>query len=163
MTISRGKVEELVSERRFRVYLERCNGNENAAIAYYEANVAVSEASYVCLQSLEIVLRNKIHRILSEMFETDAWYDVLLDSEEFKEFTGKIIEVKKTLSRKKKDVVPSSIIPEFTLGFWVQLFNAEYQMKLWKPLRNIFVNLPKENKQRHVVSAALNKARNYRN
>ena len=73
MTISRGKVEELVSERRFRVYLERCNGNENAAIAYYEANVAVSEESYVCLQSLEIVLRNKIHRILSEMFETDAW------------------------------------------------------------------------------------------
>ncbi len=163
MAISRDKTEAWVSEKRFKSYLDRCNGDEIAAVAYYEANVAISEASYVCQQALEVVLRNKVHVALTNMYETDAWYDEWIDNEEYIDLSAKIKDAKNTLKRQKKTIIPSRMIPEFTLGFWVQLFNAEYQMELWKPLRNIFVNLPKDQKQRHVVSAALNKARNFRN
>lgn len=166
MAIERDKIEVWVSEKRFKSYLDRCNGDENAAVAYYEANVAISEASYVCLQALEVVLRNKIHIALTDMYERDDWYNEWVDYEDdegYKELNTKIEDAKTTLKKQKKAVIPSRMIPEFTLGFWVQLFNAEYQMELWKPLRNIFVNLSKDQKQRHVVSAALNKARNFRN
>lgn len=163
MAVKRGEIEDWVSEKRFKRYLDRCNGDENAALAYYEANVAISEASYVCLQALEVLLRNKIHQTLTEMYETDAWYNEWEDIEDYEELNIKIQDVKNTLTKQKKTVIPSRMIPEFMLGFWVQLFNTEYQMELWKPLRNIFVNLPKDQKQRPVVSAALNKARNFRN
>lgn len=36
-------------------------------------------------------------------------------------------------------------------------------MILWKPLRVIFINLPKENKRREIISSTLNKTRIFRN
>ena len=35
-------------------------------------------------------------------------------------------------------IVPSKVIAEITLGFWVRLFNAEFERILWKDLRRAF-------------------------
>ena len=50
-----------------------------------------------------------------------------------------------------------------TLGFWVRLLNAEYELTLWKPLRKAFPYLDKKHRQRNKVSAPINKIRDFRN
>src|SRR5439155_21624823 len=55
------------------------------------------------------------------------------------------------------------VIAELTLGFWVRLMNAEYERILWKDLRRAFPYMIKHKRQRHNVSAPLNKIRNFRN
>ena len=49
------------------------------------------------------------------------------------------------------------------MGFWVSLFNAEYEKFLWKDLRRAFPNIPKHKRQRKTISAPLNKIRSLRN
>jgi hypothetical protein len=49
------------------------------------------------------------------------------------------------------------------LGFWVSLFNAEYERVLWKALRRAFPCMPKTDRKRKNVSTALNHLRNFRN
>ena len=49
------------------------------------------------------------------------------------------------------------------MGFWVSLFNAEYERVLWKPLRRAFPFLPKRERQRKSISTPLNMIRSLRN
>ena len=49
------------------------------------------------------------------------------------------------------------------MGFWVGIFNAEYELILWKPLRKAFPYLEKIQRQRNNVSATINKIRDFRN
>jgi len=49
------------------------------------------------------------------------------------------------------------------MGFWVGIFNAEYELILWKPLRKAFPYLEKSQRQRNNVSAPINKIRDFRN
>jgi hypothetical protein len=163
MPLKQENVESWLSKPRFERYLNRCEDNFPPALAYYEANVAICQSLYNTLEALEVCLRNKIHQALSSHFGTEEWYDALLSNEKFAGLQSKVLDAKETLRRRKEPVIPGKIIAEFMLGFWVQMFNTEYQMELWKPLRNVFPNLPKEEKQRHVVSNALNRARNLRN
>ncbi len=152
-----------VSDERFRRYLKRCGGDEALAWAYYESNVAISQSCYTSLEAFEVALRNKIHNKLGQIYGTDQWYDVWLQRTDLKGFHKKIKETKFKIRQRKEPITSGKIIAEFTLGFWIQMFNSDYQYILWKPLRNIFLNLPKQQKQRHVVSSSLNKARTFRN
>ena len=65
--------------------------------------------------------------------------------------------------RRGETVTPDKINGELTLGFWVSLFNADYELALWKDLRRAFPNLPKVQRQRKNVSAPLNTIRSLRN
>lgn len=163
MTLKQEKIEEWLSKPRFNRYLQRCEGDFLSATAYYEANVDISQSIYNSLEALEVGLRNKIHQALSAHFAKENWYDTLLADEKYAGLQQKVIEAKETLRKRKEDVLPGKIIAEFMLGFWVQMFNTEFQMELWKPLRNIFAYLPTEVKQRHKVSQSLNRVRRLRN
>jgi hypothetical protein len=163
MPLNQNNVEIWLSRPRFNRYLQRCGGDLTAATAYYEANVIVSQCIYNSLEALEVGLRNKIHLTLAAHFNKQNWYDDLLADEKYAGLQPKVSEAKEKLRIRKEEVIPGKMIAEFMLGFWVQMFNTEYQMELWKPLRNVFPNLPRENKQRHTVSQSLNKVRKLRN
>lgn len=60
-------------------------------------------------------------------------------------------------------ITSDKINGELTMGFWVSLFNAEYEMTLWKDLRRAFPNMPKNLRQRKNISAPLNALRSLRN
>ena len=60
------------------------------------------------------------------------------------------------IKRRGETVTIDKINGELTLGFWVSLFNAEYEKVLWKDLRKVFPNMPKSIRQRKNVSAPLN-------
>ena len=157
------KIRRWVSEERFVRYLKRCGGDEALATAYYESNVAIAQSCYTSLEALEVALRNKIHDKLTQVYGTDQWYDVWLRKPALNGFHKKIREAKAKIQHRGELLTPGKMVAEFTLGFWMQMFNVNYQNILWKPLRNIFINLPKKQKKRHVVSSSLNKIRTFRN
>lgn len=55
------------------------------------------------------------------------------------------------------------MLAELTFGFWTSLFNVQFQAVLWKDLRLVFARCPKPQRQRHNISAALNRIRDLRN
>lgn len=161
--MQQAKINQLLSSKRFDTYLKRCENNTDNALHYYVANSKVAEATYWSLQAFEVALRNKIHAALSHHFQSVEWYNVWLASEDFTDFHSKIIETKNILKLRNEPINPDKMIAEFMLGFWIKMFNAKYENLLWKPLRIIFSNLPKQHRQRNNVAGALNKIRNFRN
>lgn len=157
------KIHELISERRFNKYLTRCEGNKDNALQYYIANTRISESTYWSLHCFEIILRNKIHQKLTQVHETDKWYDVWLESDTYSDFHSKINETKEYLDSRREEITPNKMVAEFTLGFWIKLFNAEYEYTLWKPLRLIFNNMRKQDRKLKNIKSKLNKIRKFRN
>jgi hypothetical protein len=74
-----------------------------------------------------------------------------------------ILQANKQIAARKEIVTPSKIVAELTLGFWVTLFNVEYERVLWKDLRRVFPNMPKSQRQRKYVASPLNNLRKFRN
>lgn len=161
--INETKINILLSSKRFNSYLKRCENNSENALHYYVANSKISEATYWSLQAFEIALRNKIHRALTLHFGTPEWYTIWLASEDFTDFHSKIIETKNILKLRNESINSDKMIAEFMLGFWIKMFNAKYESLLWKPLRTVFSNMPKQERQRNNVAGILNKIRNFRN
>ncbi|MFV8339548.1 hypothetical protein ACNQGL_09770 [Flavobacterium sp. LB3P21] len=161
--INENKVSQLLSPKRFNSYLKRCENNADNALNYYVANSKIAEATYWSLQAFEVALRNKIHSALTQHFGTVEWYNTWLASEDFTDFHSKIIETKNILKLRNEPINSNKMIAEFMLGFWIKMFNAKYENLLWKPLRTIFANMPKQERQRNNVAGILNKVRNFRN
>lgn len=156
-------INKTLSEKRFASYLQRCNNNFESALKYYEFNVIMAQSCHTSLEGFEVLLRNKIHYIFSKVFGTNEWYNVWLTSDKYSDFHKTILDTKGKLNRRKEDVNPDKMVAEFTLGFWVMMFNLKYERLLWKPLRNVFANLPKKEKQRAVIASKLNNIRKFRN
>ncbi|MBY0244634.1 MAG: hypothetical protein K2Q03_04170 [Sphingobacteriaceae bacterium] len=161
--INENKVNQLLSPKRFNSYLKRCENNSDNALNYYVANSKIAEATYWSLQAFEVALRNKIHAVLTQYFDTAEWYNTWLATEDFTDFHSKIIETKNILKLRNEPVNSDKMIAEFMLGFWIKMFNSKYENLLWKPLRTIFANMPKSERQRNNVAGTLNKVRNFRN
>lgn len=163
MELSYKKIVNTLSENRFQSYMDRCGHDIETALRYYDANVALSQACYQALHTFEISLRNRMHFALTEHFGTDEWYNQMLSSDQFADFHQKIMDTKGLLQNRGQHKHSDKMVAEFSLGFWVKMFNKPYQMFLWKPLRKIFVNLPRKNRKRGTVSKALNHAKTFRN
>lgn len=157
------KTIDLLSESRYRRYLKRCDENHEAALAYYAFNVRVAQASYVVLEAGEILLRNQIHRQLAKSHHKLNWYEDWLKDENYRHVHKKIKYAIQTIKKRKEQENADKVIAEMTLGFWVSIFNAEFERMHWKQLRLIFRNIPKNQRKRHTVSSALNRFRKFRN
>jgi len=59
-------------------YLIASNGDQRKAIGFYEKNLLVSQVLHPLVGTLEVVLRNNIHREVSSFLRNDNW---LFDAE----------------------------------------------------------------------------------
>lgn len=146
-------------ERYFALYPH----DEQRAITHYRCNIQLSEAMYVSLSVLEVTLRNALCRELREMTGRDDWYAVFPNTPGLFNLNRYITQAAKQISGRHEQTTPSKIVAELTLGFWVSLFNSEYERILWKDLRRAFPFMPKTMRQRKNVSAPLNRFRAFRN
>lgn len=153
------EIKSFISHPRFNIYLEEANYNTNAAYQLYLINIELSEALYPALSLLEISLRNVIHQKLKEYFNDDFWFKNQLPGE----FQTAIQRAKRKIQFQQKTVTADGIIAELNFGFWNRLFNRYHAKLLWKPLRTIFVHLPKQEKQRKNIDESLHRIRNIRN
>ncbi len=146
-----------------RPYFDRYPGNENKAIKHYEYNIRLAESLCPSLSVFEVTLRNALIRELERMTGTKEWYLFFQFHPVLKSLFRYISTACHHISSRGEIVTPDKINGELTLGFWVSLFNAEYEKYLWKDLRRAFTNLPKSRRQRKNVSAPLNSIRALRN
>jgi len=154
--------EKVFSTQRMDKYFKRYPNESNKAITHYHLNIELSESFYSCLSMFEIALRNSLNRELSDKFGKD-WYLKLASIPGLKNLKGNINTAKKHIINRNENITANKVVAELTLGFWVRLLNAEYELTLWKPLRRAFPYLEKRQKQRNKVSAPINKIRNFRN
>ena len=141
------EIEAALSPERLQPYLDAAGGDREGVLRLYLWNTAVSAGFYGPLQGLEVVLRNAIHRQLSELYGP-AWYgnlDVGFDR-------GALGRIRQTISELTRDGHTSDapqIVATLSFGFWVSLLGsggrlesgrkANYEMTLWRPaLRQVF-------------------------
>ena len=123
----------------------------------------MAESFYPCLSILEVALRNALSRELETMTGREDWYAVFPTTPGLSNLNRYITKASKQIAGRHEIVTPSKIIAELTLGFWVSLLNAEYELLLWKHLRRAFPYMPKHLRQRKNVSSPLNSFRSFRN
>lgn len=68
----------IFSQERLDGYLghTHCNNSKNEALIAYSWNIELSQALYPSLQVLETTLRNSLHRVITENFKTEQWFDL---------------------------------------------------------------------------------------
>ena len=155
--------ERVFSEKRLAKYFSRYDNDTEQAMTHYRCNVELSEAFYPSISTFEIALRNAISRELSVLFGREDWYAVFATTAGLTSLNKYISQANKQIAGRKEYVTPSKIIAELTLGFWVSLFNVEYERVLWKDLRRVFPNMPKTERQRKNIAPYLNRFRTFRN
>jgi len=154
--------ERTFSKERMEKYFMRYTNIEKA-IVHYQCNIELAESFYPCISTFEIVLRNSINRELTVLFGREDWYASFATTPGLTDLNKYIMQANKQIAGRKEYSSPSKIVAELTLGFWVSLFNVEYERILWKDLRRIFPNIPKKERQRKKVAPPLNRIRTLRN
>ena len=154
--------DKFFSEKRLEKYFIRY-GDTEKAMTHYRCNIELSEAFYPCISTFEVVLRNSISRELSVLFGREDWYTVFAITPGLTGLNKYISQANKQIAGRKEYPSPSKMIAELTLGFWVSLFNVEYERILWKDLRRVFPNMPKKERQRKKVAPPINRFRSFRN
>jgi hypothetical protein len=144
-------------------YFNAHPGNENAAILHYQSNIQISETFYPLLSILEVALRNSVNRELKTKFGREDWYAHFPTTPGLAKLNHEITKAQNQITKRKESISASKVVAELTLGFWVRLFNAEFEKILWKDLRRAFPFMVKADRKRHNVSAPLNNFRNFRN
>jgi hypothetical protein len=148
-----------LSQSRFTVYLAQKGNDFEKAYKLYQANIELSEAFYPVLAVLEVCLRNAINERLKGYFNDPYWFRNLLPAE----FQPFVMDAEQKIRTQHKNITADRIIAELNFGFWNRLFNRHYTRLLWKPLRTIFPNTPKNLRQRDTIADALYRIRTLRN
>ena len=137
--------------------------DEKRAILHYQSNIELAESFYPFLSIMEVALRNALSRELETMTGREDWYAIFPTTPGLNSLNRYITQATKQIAGRHEIATPSKIVAELTLGFWVSLFNAEYELILWKSLRRAFPYLPKSERKRKNVSTPLNSFRAFRN
>jgi hypothetical protein len=153
------KINFYISEQRLTTYRKHAKQDFNKALLLYQYNMQLSESFYSVLSLVEVVLRNAINESLKVYFKDTYWFSTSLPIE----FEQAVLEAISKLNRRNASISPDRIIAELHFGFWSKLFNRNHSILLWKPLRLIFKNLPKNQKKREYIASVLNTIRLLRN
>lgn len=137
----------------------------------YLWNVALAEALSPSLHFLEVILRNRMDRAISEI-AGPQWFDeahVVVDPRSRKHVT----EAKAQLLADHREPNRDRIVAELRFGFWVGLFNREYevgpdrlptQVPLWPRVARAIVPYgPRGLRRRSILSEQLGRFRILRN
>jgi len=154
--------ENAFSEKRLEKYFNKYS-DEDKAITHYQCNIELSEVFYPSIAVFEVLLRNAISKELTKLFGREDWYVVFATTPGLIDLNKYITQANRQIANREETSTPSKIIAELTLGFWVSLFNVEYERILWKDLRRAFPNMSKRERQRKKVTPPLNRFRTFRN
>ena len=155
--------ERSFSAARMRPYYIKYPGHRKRAEKHYRQNIQLAESLVSSLSIFEVSLRNALIRELERMTGQKEWYHCFQTDPKLKGLYKYVRTATDHIKARGEVITPDKINGELTLGFWVSLFNAEYERTLWKSLRNSFPNLSKAKRQRKNVSAPLNTIRLLRN
>jgi hypothetical protein len=159
-------LEKYLSKSRLGKYAEISKSNDlEKILEIYRLNIKYSEKFYSALIQFEVILRNAINAQVTKDFGLNWFVNENLNlTEKHKNIIYKVIL---DLENNSKEVNSCNIISNLTLGFWLNLFNRDYDKNddrnLWmKSLNKIFVNTSHK-PRRSAIRERLEKFRNLRN
>ncbi len=135
-------LEQSIAPERLARYRADSGGDLAAALVLYEWNIAIAEAFYSPLQTLEVIIRNAVGERLRVAYGQN-WYapgqasalryplpDML--SKAVAELTGRQIQPDH-----------NRVLAELNFGFWAGALSRRYETDLWRPhLRHAFPHAP---------------------
>jgi hypothetical protein len=152
-------LEQALSAARLSTYLKLADGNQAKCIELYIKNMQISEKLHTLLNEFEVVFRNAVNDVLSARYGAE-WYN----SREI-EFIDKHItaiqRVKQDIHKENKPKTNPNIISNLTMGFWVFLFNKDYDRNLWRS--ELYKTFKHKRISRGNVRQELHKIKNLRN
>lgn len=126
-------LEDALSAERLATYRAWAQHDNHKALLLYALNVAVSEAFYTSLHTLEITLRNSIHRRLVSTHGGGWFRQQQLITNQFQR--QKVAEAYAKFGGQAND---GQVVAELTFGFWTALFGKRNN-ELWgQTLRPVF-------------------------
>lgn len=152
-------LKENLSENRLSTYLKLADSDTSKAYDLYIKNIKLRQKFFCLLTEFEVLFRNKLNTILSAKYG----YDCYNSREIFfidKHITA-IQRIKQDLYREKKEQSNPNIISNLNLGFWVYLFNKDYDLTLWRS--ELYKTFPNKRISRKKVREELHKIKNFRN
>lgn len=173
------KLQEYLSYSRIERYLIATGNDPSNAIELYRTNLKIAQSFHPIIGILEVILRNRIHSILSNYFEDTDW--IINQKKEFmshpsltysdprtgrkmiNDYLKKAIEnSEKRLIRRNTPISSGKIIADQNFGFWTDLFElSHYKILRGRPIQ-AFNNLP-SGVGRIEICERLNKIRKFRN
>lgn len=162
----------IVSPTRLQAYRLATDRDDLDALARYLWNMALSEALYPSLQNMEIALRNSLQQAVGRTLHDPQWLtatpSVLRPAHQ-----DRVTEAVRYLGKRKKSPDVGRIVAELNFGFWVSLFNKEYE-PLWRRpglIPAAFPAIPRDTsgrhrrkvRNRHALSIRLNRILELRN
>ncbi len=152
-------IESLLTIKRLEKYQ---NKSSLSTIEFYNYNIQLCESLYPAFNYLEIVLRNKVDKVLSIQIDED-W---LFDDSNFTNYgKSELKKAKNKLIKAHKPINKDYLISELNLGFWTSLFMKDYNNLIWQKfpmsLQEIFNGAKVYNNKRVITN--LKVIREYRN
>ena len=109
--------------------------DDRAAIDLYVWNTDLCASFYAPIQTVEVALRNALHREFSVIFRRLDWYSDHHFKGTAANLAGSLSEVASRLVRSGKTVDPRHIVAGLPFGFWTQLVspgpNGNYTRSFW--------------------------------
>lgn len=156
------RLAEWNSDERMRRYLTWAGQCSDRAASLYAINLQLSESLYVPLQTLEILLRNRIHHVLAAA-HGPLWFEagtrvlgIPRQHEQLRVAAG-------DLRRQGRAITPGGIISHLTFGFWTMMFNKEHEVLWQQTLHRISAHPAGRGLRRKQFSTPLVRTRHLRN
>ena len=146
-----------ISDTRLATYTGNSHSRTYGAYAW---NIAICESLYPAIHCVEVTLRNSIHGAAANLFGDQYWFRSHLAPGE----QAGLSRLTQDLRRRRTPVEVGDFVSGFTFGFWVNLFNANYEQSLWPQLiRPVFPGVPRRQRARSQLFHRLDTIRRLRN
>lgn len=127
--ISYEHLELALSSDRLGRYLQWAAGDRAKALELYTLNARVSECLYTPLHMLEVVLRNRIHAVMTEACHEGWFHDEGALLGEWQ--PGQLEKAIGDIREEGKEPTPGRVVAALTFGFWTAMFGKDYEV-LWQ-------------------------------
>ncbi|MEI8393734.1 MAG: Abi family protein [Rhodospirillaceae bacterium] len=131
--INLDEIEKALSLERFGRYVEWARDDRNRALELYILNTHLSETLYVPLQMLEVVLRNRIHAVMTEV-RHEMWFmdnGVLVIDHQKEQLTKALAD----FNRNSKEITAGRVVSAMTFSFWTSMVSPDYE-DIWQTTLN---------------------------
>jgi hypothetical protein len=126
-------LQTAISPARLKTYLRQSHFNLRRALELYEWNARAGAALYPLFQVNEIALRNAVNAALIDAFGPEwPWSGGFLRSLPAQDRARFESEKNKLQSRLGKRPSTGDVVAAQTYWFWVFLFTARFQDRIWK-------------------------------
>lgn len=155
-------LQKSISPNRLLPYTDHADKDELDSLGRYFWNIALCEAMYPSLQSVEISLRNAMNYAIHWHTRNAFWFDdraLLLPNE-----IVKVGRAKTELANHGKNIEPGRVVAELTFGFWTSLFATPYEHTILLPIvSRVFPGMPPKLQNRRDISIKFGRIKTLRN